>query len=96
LATVAVLNGTLRSGLAGETANYLEKEAVDVVHVANADRQDYASTLVIAYNDKPMTLSRILKSLDLAQTVVVKRSDPAVEYDIAVVLGDDFAGPPDG
>lgn len=95
LATVAVLNGTLRSGLAGSTANYLEAEGVDVVHVANADRQDYASTLVITYHDKPVTVSRVLKSLELAPTVVVRRSDPAVEYDIAVVLGDDFEEPPD-
>jgi LCP family protein required for cell wall assembly len=95
LATVAVLNGTLRSGLAGDTANYLEQEGVDVVRVANADRQDYASTLVISYHDKPVTVSRLLKHLDLAPTVVVKRSDPAVDYDIAVVLGDDFDGPPE-
>mgnify|MGYP006288622851 FL=1 len=94
VATVAVLNGTLRSGLAGDTANYLEQQGVDVVRVANADRQDYASTLVIAYQDKPMTLSQLLKLLDLAPTVVVKRSDPAVDYDIAVVLGDDYEGPP--
>jgi hypothetical protein len=96
IATVAVLNGTERSGLAGNTANYLEHEGIDVVRVANADRQDYASTLVIAYHDKPATLSRILKALDLVPTVVVKRSDPAVDYDIAIVLGDDYTGPPDG
>jgi polyisoprenyl-teichoic acid--peptidoglycan teichoic acid transferase len=95
IATVAVLNGTERSGLAGNTATYLEQEGIDVVQVANADRQNYASTLVIAYHDKPATLSRILKSLDLVPTVVVKRSDPAVDYDIAIVLGDDYEGPPD-
>ncbi|MBN1247927.1 MAG: LCP family protein, partial [Anaerolineae bacterium] len=47
VATVAVLNGTSREGLAGSTADLLREQGIDVVHVGNADRQDYATTVVV-------------------------------------------------
>ncbi len=60
VATVAVLNGTTRPGLAGTSADLLRAASVDVVYVGNADRQDYAVTQVITNRDKPRTLRSYL------------------------------------
>ncbi|MGC9347946.1 MAG: LCP family protein [Anaerolineae bacterium] len=95
VASLAVLNGTTRSGLAGSTAEHLRAQGFDVGRVANADRQDYASTLVVMHTDKPLTLSSLLKVLGLPSTAVVQGTDPNAPQDIVVVLGQDYDGPPD-
>jgi polyisoprenyl-teichoic acid--peptidoglycan teichoic acid transferase len=93
VATIAVLNGTARAGLAGSTADYLRAQGFDVVHVGNADRPDYASTLVVINHDKPMTTSNVVRSLSLQSTAVVRGQDTESTYDIVVVLGQDFELP---
>lgn len=93
VATVAVLNGTARAGLAGFTADLLRAQGFDVVHVGNADRQDYASTLVVINHDKPVTTSGVVRSLSLQPTAVVQGQDTESTYDIVVVLGQDFELP---
>ncbi|MCJ7550531.1 MAG: LCP family protein, partial [Anaerolineae bacterium] len=93
VATVAVLNGTARAGLAGSAADYLRAQGFDVVHVGNADRQDYASTLVVINHDKPVTTSGVVSSLSLQPTAVVQGQDTESTHDIVVVLGQDFELP---
>jgi len=93
VATVAVLNGTARDGLAGSAADYLRAQGFDVVHVGNADRQDYASTLVVINHDKPVTTNGVVRSLSLQPTAVVQGQDTESTYDIVVVLGRDFEVP---
>jgi LCP family protein required for cell wall assembly len=93
VATVAVLNGTARVGLAGLAADYLRAQGFDVVHVGNADRQDYASTLVVINHDKPVTTNGVVRSLSLQPTAVVQGQDTGSTYDIVVVLGQDFELP---
>ncbi len=93
VATVAVLNGTTRPGLAGTSADLLRAASVDVVYVGNADRQDYAVTQVITNRDKPRTLEVVLSALGLSQTAIVRSPDSGADYDILVVLGQDFEVP---
>jgi len=93
VATVAVLNGTARAGLAGSAADYLRAQGFDVVRVDNADRQDYASTLVVINHDKPVTTNGVVRSLSLQPTAVVQGQDTESAYDIVVVLGQDFELP---
>jgi LCP family protein required for cell wall assembly len=95
VAVVSVLNGTTRAGLAGETADYLRSQGFDVARVANADRQDYAATMVVLNRNKPLTVSKLLEALDLTSTSVVQGSDPNAAYDIVVVLGQDYQVPPE-
>jgi len=45
--TVEVLNGTATNGLAGRTAEMLRGFGYDVISIANADRNDYDSTVII-------------------------------------------------
>ena len=93
VATVAVLNGTSRAGLAGTTADLLQSAGVDVAQVANADRQDYTITRVVLYHEKPVTLSKVLELLGLPRTAVVQGQDPNASQDIVIVLGQDFQVP---
>ncbi len=94
IATVAVLNGTLRAGLAGATAEYLKTQGINVAHIGNADRQDYAQSQIIMNRDKPRTTARLVSLLNLPATAVVKGADPNAVQDIVVILGNDYAGPP--
>ena len=93
VATVAVLNGTTRAGLAGTSANLLRDKSVNVVQVGNADREDYAATQVITYRDKPKALATVLDVLGLPQTAIVRSADAGAAYDIVIVLGQDYQEP---
>lgn len=92
IATIAVLNGTTRAGLAGATADALREQGLDVAHVGNADRQDYLTTRIIMNRQRPQTLDRLLTLLKLNASASVPGSDVESEYDLVVVLGRDFAG----
>ena len=93
VATVAVLNGTTRAGLAGSTADLLSAEGFDVAHIGNADRQDYSATQVIQNRPKPATVARLLEMLDLPPSSVVQGAPSDGSQDIVVVLGQDYQAP---
>lgn len=93
LATLAVLNGTTRAGLAADTAEFLKTKGFDVITIANADRQDYTRTLVVITRDKPTTLSQVLNYLNLTTTSVIKGNDTTTTQDLTIVLGEDFILP---
>lgn len=92
-ATVEVLNGTFRTGLAADVSELLEQENLQVSRTANADRQDVEESLIIAHRDKPHTAQYIADILDLPESAVVQGSDPAAEFDISVILGADYRPP---
>ncbi|MBN2003297.1 MAG: LCP family protein [Anaerolineae bacterium] len=93
-ATVAVMNGTTRAGFAGITAEYLKGNGINVVAVDNADRQDYATTVVILNRDKPATGTKIVQLLNIPVAALVHGTDANAAYDVVIVLGSDYAGPP--
>jgi hypothetical protein len=64
-----------------------------VEQFANADRQDYESSVIIVNRPKPATAEQIRTLLNLPQGAVVSGSDPAATYDIIVILGGDYAAP---
>jgi len=94
IATISVLNGTARAGLAGTTSDYLKAQGLDVTTVGNADRQDYAQSGVVMNRDKQLTAARIASLLHLPATAVVKGTDSSAAHDLIVILGNDYAGPP--
>ncbi len=90
-ATVSVLNGTETPGLAYSTSQYLEAHGITVALYANADRQDYDTSLVILNREKKATARRILELLKLPQSTIVNGVNPTAEYDIVIILGADYA-----
>ncbi len=90
-ATISVLNGTETPGLASSTTEFLSANGIPITAYDNADRQDYDTSLVILNTDKPMTALQLLSLLRLPESVIVNGSNPSAEYDIVVILGEDYA-----
>ncbi|MDF1514744.1 MAG: LCP family protein [Anaerolineae bacterium] len=93
-ASVSVLNGTTTSGLAYATSQYLSANGITVTSYDNADRQDYDTSLVILNRDKPLTALHLLSLLDLPQSAVINGANPTAQYDVVVILGEDYAPVP--
>ncbi len=93
-AVIELLNGTTRVGLASETSRYLESAGLTVAHFDNADRQDYAQTTIIVNRPKPQTVAKLQSLLGVPGESVVNGTDPSSPYDLVVILGADYPGPP--
>jgi len=90
-ATVMVQNGTLTAGLAQSTAEYLQQQQVNVINFGNADRNDYAASLII-HRDKPNSAAYIAQLLGLPATAITPASGTQ-EADVIVILGADYQPP---
>jgi anionic cell wall polymer biosynthesis LytR-Cps2A-Psr (LCP) family protein len=103
--TVEILNGTVTTGLAGRTADLLRGFGYDVISIGNADRNDYATTEIMAHADYgPMvrTFADIIRcrnirfdaqaeeALDLGIEINIQN----LEYrsDFTLIIGKDFDG----
>jgi LCP family protein required for cell wall assembly len=92
-ARIAVLNGAGIEGLAGRTAQYLEGLGLNVVEVGNADRLDYARTLIIDYTGNPYTRQYLMNLSSLTESQILSQRDPNSDIDIALILGGDWSLP---
>lgn len=89
-ARVSVQNGSGADGLAGRTAAWLRDQGLNVVDESTAD-QFYNVTTFFVYNGKPYTLRYLTTLMDIQNPRVYNRYDPNAPYDIAVVVGSDWA-----
>ena len=89
-ARVEVLNGTLQPGLASDTVSYLKENGVSVADPDSAEEL-YPETTVIDYTGNPHTLDYLTSLLGIAPENVFHRYDVSNEYDIVLLLGDDWA-----
>jgi LCP family protein required for cell wall assembly len=96
-AHVAVYNGTTQTGLAQRVAEILSIQGIDIVQVDNADRFDYAHTVVNVYHAKPDTaawLTQWLTGIGIPEPQVNAEPDsPAAqqaEVDVAIIIGQDL------
>ncbi len=89
-ATVGIRNGTQHDHLATETGNMLAALGIDVRSVENADRFDYAQTIIYSYSGKDYTARYLAQLLGVPETAIVATSNPNSLYDIEVILGADY------
>jgi LCP family protein required for cell wall assembly len=89
-ARISVRNGTYTSGLAARTAEYLTSLGANVVEIANADRL-YTSTTIIDYSGKPHTVQYLVDLMNISPYKIFNRYDPESEFDVVVLLGEDWA-----
>jgi LCP family protein required for cell wall assembly len=89
-ARVEVLNGTLQPGLASDTVSYLKENGVSVAEPDSAEEL-YPETTVIDYTGNPHTLEYLTSLLGIAPENVFHRYDVSNQYDIVLLLGDDWA-----
>ena len=61
--SVAILNGTGKSGVAGEISTRLQKIGVDVVHTGNAKHFDYRYSNIVYPSDAPESVRETAKTL---------------------------------
>ncbi len=88
---VEVLNGTRvpRAGLA--LAEKLRDAGFDVVDIRNADRSDYARTLVLDRVGEKRWADAVARRLGAGDPVQQRNGDLLLE--VTVILGEDLAGP---
>ncbi len=89
-ARISVQNGSGTDGLAGRTAAWLRDQGLNVMDESTAD-QFYNVTTFFVYNGKPYTLRYLANLMNIQNPRVYNRYDPNAPYDIAVVIGTDWA-----
>jgi LCP family protein required for cell wall assembly len=88
-ARIAVLNGTLKSGLASNTAKQLKKLGFNIVSVGNADRADYQRSILIVYTPKEFTSEELQKIFHIPAENVRTGANLKSSYDFLLILGKD-------
>ena len=83
-ARIEVLNGAGVSGVARQTADLLTSKGFQVVRVADADRKDYDTNLIVDRLQNSRVRSRLLQALPQAE--VEESSEPS-NADITVIVG---------
>ncbi|GAB4467683.1 MAG: hypothetical protein Kow00124_00910 [Anaerolineae bacterium] len=88
-ATISILNGTAREGLATITRDRLAAVGIQVTSIGNAERSDYAQTIIINHNGKDATARFLAAQLGVAESLIAAGT-PGSAYDIEVILGEDY------
>ncbi len=86
---VMVLNGTTQAGLAAQTANTLAGQGFRVTGYGNADRFDYAQTIIMDYLGSPVAV-QLAGALGVPTSTVQVSHMLHGDYDIQVILGADY------
>jgi hypothetical protein len=89
-ASIGVMNGTTREGLATETADKLTSLGLTVSAVSNADRFDYDQTQILNYGGKSATAAYLALVLNVPPSAVVTPDNGSSLEDIVVILGADY------
>lgn len=92
-ASVVILNGTRIFGLAAATESYLEAQGIRVMEIGNADSADYRTTQIIDYGSHPNTASFLVRFMGLPPLNIHSGIEDEVEYDVLIILGDDWRVP---
>lgn len=89
-ARVSVLNGTMTTGLASKTQEYLQKQGINVTEAGNAS-QVTTYTEITLYNGKPYTLQYLVDLFNINKLRIHQFYDPTKPVDIVITLGSDWA-----
>ncbi len=89
-ARIEIRNGTLVDGLAEEATTLLRDSGYNVVHYENADRFDYAETLIVSRGTTPVTVQAVADELGVPSENILSDSVLTYETDILVILGRDL------
>ena len=84
---IQLWNGSGRAGLAAELASYLRDGGFDVLEVANADRADYRSTLVVNRTEDEGPGKSVAEYLGTSH--VIQQVGPQEMIDVTVIAGRD-------
>jgi LCP family protein required for cell wall assembly len=89
-ASIVLANGTYIGGLASNTQAYLQSQGANVVATQNSDYTTY--TRIIDYTGKPYTDRFLVDLMQITPYSIFMQYDPNSQWDVLVILGDDWAG----
>ena len=89
-ARIAVQNGKSEPNYAARVAAMLMEKGYQVVEFGDADRMDYASTVIVDYTSKNFTLERLVEEFQATPENVRHSPNLRSEIDIRVIVGQDF------
>lgn len=92
-ARVAIYNGTPQFGLAGSTQAFLVDNDINIVEIGNADSSEYRTTQIIDYGSHPATTLYLTQLMLIPPLNVSTSNRPIGEFDVLVILGDDWEVP---
>lgn len=92
-ARIAVQNGTAQPNYAAQVAAMLMEQGYQVVEFGDADRVDYANTVIVDYTGKTLTLDRLVDIFGVTQPNVRHSPNLRSRIDIRVIVGQDFSPP---
>ena len=90
-AQILVLNGSGQDGLGCSTAAWLKDQGVQVTDCTNADRSDYANTVIVDYTGKPYTVNWLKRTF--GASTILSGDDPKSPVDVKVIIGSDWSIP---
>lgn len=90
-ARIELQNGTLTPGLAQRTGEELKKLGYAVVSFTNADRSDYATSVIIDYSGKTATVSLLAQRFNVVAQNIRRDTDNPGNVDVRLILGQDYA-----
>lgn len=93
-ASIIVLNGTPNAPLAEQTTQFLQQQGFQIFSYGNADRFDYANTVLIDYTGtKSATLTELARILRVDPANIRRTAAIKSDVDIRVILGADWTPP---
>lgn len=92
-ARIAIYNGTPVFGLAGETRDFLIPYEFTITEVGNADAATYPSTQIIDFGDHPFTTQYLVQLMDIPPLNISTGSKPDGDYDLLIIIGNDWEVP---
>ncbi len=95
-ARILVLNGTKNAQLAEATAKYLQAQGYQISAYGNADRFDYAKTVLIDYRGtKAATITSLVRTFHIDPQDIRSNRSVKSDEDIRLILGSDWSLPSD-
>jgi len=92
-AKIIVHNGSTIGNLAVQTSAFLQERGLQVVEFGNAERFDYATTIIVDYTGKKYTIQYLSRLLNIPQNNIQPFTGSYSEIDIRLIIGADFQLP---
>lgn len=89
-ARVIVRNGTGNPVLAAQAADWLTREGFNVIRYGQADRTDYPRSVLVEYNDRPVTVESLRAMFAIAPDNFQISPGAESDADLELIIGSDF------
>ncbi len=84
---VQVLNGTGVTGMGEKAASRIRELGYDVISIGNADRSDYAESVLISFTDEYSDIEKVVEQFNIKH-VYMKENEGV--YDVQIIIGKDI------